>query len=391
VPDVAIVGGGIIGAACAHALARAGATVTLIERDELAAGASGRNQGWFVLPDDPVLAPMARTTLPVYLDVASSAELPVWIDDEPVGHLLVTLEDEEASVEESTLASARANGVAVEELDAAALHRAEPEISPSATGGWLVHHGHRVDPASLTVALALAAKDAGAEIRHHLRVRALTQERGVVRGVVTDDGRVDADMVLVAAGPWSASLLTPLGIDLPLSAARGWLVRIDPRPVSLGHLIEHAGWRDSPRRREATTQPVAGDVAIHGYPLAEVGALVHSHADGTVLVGSSREAWLTPEPADPSVPQRQLQAAIRLVPALAGARVLSSWWGLRPLSPDERPLIGMLGEGLMVATGHGSEGVILGAGTAALVTSMVLGTDPPFDALPFDPLRFTDR
>jgi len=60
VPDIAIVGGGIIGAACAYELSLAGASVTLIERDELAAGASGRNQGWFVLPEDPLLEPMAR-------------------------------------------------------------------------------------------------------------------------------------------------------------------------------------------------------------------------------------------------------------------------------------------------------------------------------------------
>ena len=91
--DVVIVGGGIIGAACAHELTRAGATVTLFERDELAAGASGRNQGWFVLPEDPLLEPMARATLPTYLSIADGAPLPVWIDREPVGHLLVALDE----------------------------------------------------------------------------------------------------------------------------------------------------------------------------------------------------------------------------------------------------------------------------------------------------------
>ena len=387
-PDVAIVGGGIIGAACAHALALAGATVTLIEREELAAGASGRNQGWFVLPEDSVLGPMARATLPVYLDVAASAEPTVWIDAEPVGHLLVALGDEDENGAEDALTAARANGVAIDWLDRTALRRLEPAIAPSATTGWLLQQGHRLDPASLTVALALEAKASGAEIRHHLRVRALREHQGTVRGVVTDDGRIDADTVLVAAGPWSTSLLTPLGIDLPVSAARGWIVHVDPGPTSLGHLIEHAGWRDSPARREAVARPLAGDVAAHGFPPAEVGALLHLHRDGTMLIGSSREAWITPEPEDPSVPQRQLRAAIRLVPALAEARVLSSWWGLRPVTPDERPLVGRVRDGLLVATGHGSEGVILGAGTAELVASLILGGGSPFDARPFDPLRF---
>ncbi|MGZ5214218.1 MAG: NAD(P)/FAD-dependent oxidoreductase, partial [Actinomycetota bacterium] len=172
-PDVAVVGGGIVGAACAYELARAGASVTLIERDELAAGASGRNQGWFVLPEDPVLEPMARATLPEYLDVAASAALPVWIDPEPVGHLLVALENEDVPRAQSALASAAAQGVEIRPLDATELREAEPTVTSDAVAGWLLHQGHRLDPAALTVALALAAKASGAEIRHHLRVRAL--------------------------------------------------------------------------------------------------------------------------------------------------------------------------------------------------------------------------
>ncbi len=161
-----------------------------------------------------------------------------------------------------------------------------------------------------------------------------------------------------------------------------------PTPGLLSHLVEQAGWRDSAQRKAAVSPPTAGDVASDGTPTAEVGALLHVHVDGTVLIGSSRQAWVTPEPEDTSVPARQLRAAIRLVPAVAEAPVLSSWWGLRPVTPDERPLIGPVADGLVVATGHGSEGVILGAGTAKLVAAMIAGNEPPFDPAPFDPMRF---
>lgn len=387
-PDVAVVGGGIVGAACAYELARAGASVTLIERDELAAGASGRNQGWFVLPEDPVLEAMARATLPEYLDVAASAALPVWIDPEPVGHLLVALEEQDVPRAQPALSAASDQGVVIRPLDAAELHEAEPAVAPDAVAGWLLDQGHRLDPAALTVALALAAKATGADIRHHVRARAFIEDGGAVRGVVTDDGPIHADTVVVAAGPWSASLLDPIGIRLPVSGARGWIVRVTPSSEPLHHLIEHAGWRDAPDRLDAVRRPTAGRVATEGMPEAEVGALLHLHPDGTVLVGSSRQAWITPEPEDPSVPRRQLAAAIRLVPSLAEARVLSTWWGLRPITPDERPVVGRVRDGLVVATGHGSEGVILGAGTAKLVTSIVVGGPPPFDPAPFDPFRF---
>ncbi|MGZ6545535.1 MAG: NAD(P)/FAD-dependent oxidoreductase [Actinomycetota bacterium] len=387
-PDVAVVGGGIIGAACAYELTRAGASVTLVERDELAAGASGRNQGWFVLPEDPALVPMARATLPEYLDVATSTPLPVWIDREPVGHVLVALEPEDVERARPATSSAAAHGVSIRSLDARELHEVEPAISPHAVAGWLLDQGHRLDPAALTVALALAAKAAGADIRHHLRVRALVEEGDAVRGVVTDDGPITADTVVVATGPWSTALLDPIGIRLPVSGARGWIVRTSGSTEPLRHLIEHAGWRDAPERLEAVKRPSAARVATDAVPRAEVGAILHLHPDGTVLVGSSRQAWITPEPEDPSVPRRQLAAAIAIVPSLAETQVLSTWWGIRPITPDERPIVGIVRDGLVVATGHGSEGVILGAGTAKLVTSIVLGASPPFDAGPFDPFRF---
>ncbi len=387
-PDVAVVGGGIIGAACAYQLTRAGASVTLIERDELAAGASGRNQGWFVLPEDPLLVPMARATLPEYLDVATSATVPVWIDREPVGHVLVALEPEDVERAQPALSSAAAHGVSIRPLDARDLRETEPAISTQAVAGWLLDQGHRLDPAALTVALALAAKTAGADIRHHLRARALLEEGDAVRGVVTDDGPIAADTVVVATGPWSTALLDPIGIGLPVSGARGWIVRTSASSEPLRHLIEHAGWRDAPERLAAVSRPSAARVATDVVPRAEVGAILHLHPDGTILVGSSRQAWITPEPEDASVPRRQLAAAIALVPSLAETRVLSTWWGIRPITPDERPLVGIVRDGLVVATGHGSEGVILGSGTAKLVTSIVLGGPAPFDSGPFDPFRF---
>jgi D-hydroxyproline dehydrogenase subunit beta len=388
VPDVAIVGGGIIGAACAYELSRAGASVTLIERDEFAAGASGRNQGWFVLPEDPELGPMARATLPTYLDVASSAALPVWIDREPVGHLLVALDREDVPRAQVALTAARSQGVGVQQLGPTELRQVEPAVSPDAVAGWLLDHGHRLDPAALTVALALTAKAASADIRHHVRVRAFVHDADTIRGVVTDDGPVLADTVIVAAGPWSTSLLDPIGVRLPVTGARGWIVRLRPSSGTLHHMIEHAGWRVAPQRLADVARPSAGSVARDGMPAAEVGAILHLHADGSVLVGSSRQPWLTPEPEEPGVPQRMVRAGIRLAPSLAEATVTSTWWGLRPITPDDRPLVGTVRDGLVVATGHGSEGVILGAGTAQLVASIVMGGPPPFDASPFDPFRF---
>jgi D-hydroxyproline dehydrogenase subunit beta len=385
-PDVIVVGGGIIGAACAYELTRAGAAVTLIEKEELAYGASGRNQGLWLLPDAPECVEMARRSLAMYLDAAPKAPLAVHLDREPYGLVLAATAPEDLDAPDAVGVAADA-GARVERLNASELHTLEPALADDLPGGWFVHDGHRLDPAALTVGLALLAADSGATIRHHVGARALVDEGERVTGVVTDDGVLKADEVVIAAGPWSPLLLQPVGVRLPVNAARGWLVRVRPATPPLGHLVEAAGWRGSVERWSAVRNPSAGDIAGGGLPTAELGPLLHPHDDGTVLIGSSRQAWLTPEPEDRTSVQRLLQAGIRLVPALADAEVLHAWWGLRPMSPDDRPFVGRVRDGLVVATGHGSEGVILGGGSAEVVRAAIVGDAPPFDPAPFDPLR----
>jgi glycine oxidase len=119
----------------------------------------------------------------------------------------------------------------------------------------------------------------------------------------------------------------------------------------------------------------------------DIAPMIQPSPDGSVLTGTSREPSFAADPLDLEVPRIVAAQASRLVPALAEAPVLSTWSGVRPVSPDERPLLGWVREGLFVATGHGSEGVILGAGSAEQVAALVLGAEPPFEPAPFDPLR----
>jgi glycine oxidase len=125
-----------------------------------------------------------------------------------------------------------------------------------------------------------------------------------------------------------------------------------------------------------------------GLETRDIAPMIQPAPDGSILTGTSREPSFAADAFDLEVPRIVAAQAARLVPALADAPVLSTWSGVRPVSPDERPLIGWAREGLFVATGHGSEGVILGAGSAELAAALVVGAEPPFDPEPFDPLRF---
>jgi glycine/D-amino acid oxidase-like deaminating enzyme len=134
---------------------------------------------------------------------------------------------------------------------------------------------------------------------------------------------------------------------------------------------------------------MAGELA-GGLPPAVVGSLLQPNRDGTLLAGASRQQVVTAEPEDPHVPLRIVRNAIRLAPALRHAEVLASWWGIRPCTPDGKPVVGFVDDGLLVATGHGSQGVILGAGTGRLAASLVTGSPPPFDPAPVRPDRFAN-
>lgn len=384
--DVIVVGGGIIGCATAYELARRGAKVTLLERSELAAGASGRNHGLLLSPLDPVMVPMARETAAAYDEIKDVAPIPLRLDPAPIGFLLAAGHDpaERAAGREEAEAAA-ACGVAVEDLDRSAIGELEPSLADDLTEGWLLEDGRRLDPAALTVSLALMARAHGADVRTHTAIRSLVVSDDRIRGVITDHGPIHAETVIIAAGPWTSSILRSVGVQLPVAGARGWLVHLAPAEAVVGRLVGRAGWHIPPSA-EPVPPPRAEDVA-HRNPAVDAGVLLQPNPDETILVGGSRQTAVTPEPEDPAVPQRLLREAIRLTPPLAKAEVLGAWWGIRPVTPDGRPILGEVADSLIVAAGHGSLGVILGGGTARLLAATIFDEPLPFDPAPFSPDR----
>ncbi|HJS26771.1 MAG TPA: FAD-binding oxidoreductase [Actinomycetota bacterium] len=390
-PDVVVVGGGIIGTACAFELARAGASVTLLEKDELAAGASGRNLGYLDTSKDPVLAPLARASLDRYLELGTDPPSPFFLDRAPIGTLAITIDEDEVEELEAWAAAAAAVGVPVERVGAS-VRELEPELSPDVVDAYLLHEGHRVDPLALTVSYGALARSEGATIRHHAPARRLVERGDRVVGVTTDDGVLEADVVVLAAGPWSSALARPLGIRLPVASARGWLVHAAPERPLFRHWVQSGARRLLRGEAVVATEPGPLLVSMRefgeGLATRDIAPMIQPAPDGSILTGTSREPSFAADAYDLEVPRIVAAQAARLVPALADAPVLSTWSGVRPVSPDERPMLGWARDGLFVATGHGSEGVILGAGSAELVAALVVDGKPAFDPAPFDPMRF---
>src|SRR4051794_14914899 len=203
-PDVAIIGGGIVGCALAAFLAEDGAHVRLYERDELAAGASGRNSGLLQHPMDEALTDVYADSLAHYSELGHGFTLP----REPVG-VLVVGEDPAVLEPARAEAAARFPELRPEALDAAALRVAEPVLAEG-LAGYRLATGRAVPPASATRAFAARAKAAGAAIEEGVPATPVVAG-GHATGVRTPVGEAAAGAVVVAAGPWTSALIDPTG------------------------------------------------------------------------------------------------------------------------------------------------------------------------------------
>jgi D-amino-acid dehydrogenase len=351
-PEIAVIGGGIAGCSVAALLAEAGAGVTLYEREEIAAGASGRNSGVIQHPMDPALVPLYERSLELYGALGQGFALP-----EETAGLLVVGRDAAALAADRDAAAAAFPELAPELLEGAALQAAEPALAGDLCA-YRLHTGRPVPPAAATRAWAERARGAGARIETGAAATVARRD-GRVEGVTvaaTGGGggrRVAADVVVVAAGPWTGAALGAAG-RRTVSPLWGVVaqVRLETPPR---HTIEQAGV-------EALTRPGGGPGSLF--------SIVTS--DGASGVGST----FTPEPLDATTTAPLLlERGAAYVPALATARIEGVRTCARPLSADGRPLLGPVPDtdGLYLLTGHGPWGISLGPGSAGVVADTILG------------------
>ncbi|MGI8427261.1 MAG: NAD(P)/FAD-dependent oxidoreductase [Actinomycetota bacterium] len=383
--DVVVVGGGIIGCSTAAELAGAGAAVVLVERREIAHGASGRNHGLIFYPQNPLTDPVYRASHGMYKALADEGTMNLQLDEHPVGFIILAAEESDWAAAEAEAMACKVGGVEVHRLDRRELTEAEPNLNEDLLGGWRIDDGYRLDPAALTLAFALMARLAGAEINTHTEVKQILVKAGRVRGVATDQGIIDAPVVVDAAGPWAPKVARSAGLDLAVLGARGWLLLTRPIEPMCSHLVESAGWHllaDDPGPSEITVGDYSS--AEQG-PKLDIGMLIQQNAGGNVLLGGSRAITLTEAPDGHEVARAIAASAVKALPDLAGVPLAAVWSGVRPMTADGLPFIGWLPgiEGFFAASGHGGQGIILGGGSGRLCAQMIMGAETFTDPTPF--------
>jgi glycine oxidase len=405
-PDVAIVGGGIVGCAVAYYLARAGARVTVLERDRIAAEASSAAAG--------MLAPLAEGAAPgPFLDLAlaSLSRFPsladelrgaTGIDVELLtpGLLRPALDETEAEEYRASLAWQRQQGLPVRWLDAAEARAIEPCLTPAVRGAVYSEAEHQVNPPRLTEALARAAAGHGAVLHLGASVRGLLREGDRIVGVRLADGELRADHVVLAAGAWAAACGEWLGVPVPVEPVKGQMLAILPSPGPGGR-----GGNSPSVMRGRGEAPVTGlppELGGGGGPRSGGGGRPLRHtlyardgylvpkADGTIYVGATVERAGYDRRVTAAGISHLLGLLGKLAPALADATFVRAWAGLRPGTPDHLPILGPVPgfKGVSLATGHYRNGILLAPITGELIAQAVLGQPTTLPLGPFSLGRF---
>jgi glycine/D-amino acid oxidase-like deaminating enzyme len=184
---------------------------------------------------------------------------------------------------------------------------------------------------------------------------------GRVRGVLTDAGPIDCDRVVIATGPRLRFLLRTAGLDLPVTATRGWLLEtgeVDPPPR---YAVEQALWPLQDEMGALVGAPTLAQVA-EGFSEEPglVSLLLGGRPAGHCLIGTSLSRSLLEEPEGPETVRRLAERAVRVSPALRDVPVVAAWSGRRALSPDGLPVVGAIPgvEGLDVAGAFSSIGMV---------------------------------
>jgi D-hydroxyproline dehydrogenase subunit beta len=339
----AVLGAGIVGAACAAALARDGWRVTVVEPAVVGGGATAAGMGHVVVMDDSE-AQFALTHYSRRLWDEASARLPASVEFERRGTLWVAADEEEMAEVRRKAEFYGSRGVRTEILGSRALAAAEPNLRAGLAGALLV-------PDDSVIYAPCAARwlleESGAELR--------------------PAGPVDADVTICAAGAWSAELVP----GLPVRPRKGHLAITDRYPEFLRHQIVELGYLKS----------------AHGDAAESVAFNVQPRATGQVLIGSSRQFGVTHGGVDAPVLSRMLGRALEYMPGLAALSVIRTWTGFRAATPDKLPLIGPCPERerWFLATGHEGLGITTSLATGKLVADLLAGREPAIDSRPYLP------
>jgi len=362
--DVAVVGGGIVGASCAWECARAGQRVALIEAGLTGGGATSANMGQ-ILTEYGSEAEFRLTQFSRRLWEDLQEELPASVEFDRIGSLWIASDEQEMQTLERQRDAYAQRGVPATLLDSSALAAEEPNLRRGLAGGMLTPDDLVIYPPPACDYLVDRAQALGTRVFRGRAARGF--ERSAVR--LVDGSLVTATAIVNAAGTASPTL-SP---GVPVRPRKGQLAITDRYPGWVHHQLVEMGYV------ERATGESPESISFNLQP----------RRTGQMLIGSSRQLGNDDPRVDPRMLRAMLDRAVEFAPALAALSVIRTWAGFRPATPDHLPLIGPWPrqEGVFLATGHDGLGVTTALATGRLLADQVAGRSSEIPIGPYLPAR----
>jgi glycine oxidase len=370
--DAVIVGGGVIGLTSAWRMAQRAMRVVVVDPEP------GRGASWVAAG---MLAPVTEVHYTeerlVALTMASARRWPSFASElesdagsavgyRTCGTLVVDADDDDRAWSDELYRFQCSLGLEVERLNARRVRQLEPNIAPGIRSGLLAKGDHQVQTRRLVAGLMTAATAHGV-LWHRAPVTSVEVVGGSVGGVHCDGDFLPAPVVVLAAGCWSGSIAgVPAGTVPPVRPVKGQILRL-------------AG----EARRTLLQLSVRG--LVQGSSIYLV-----PRADGSVVVGATVEERGFDTTVTAGAVYELLRDARHVVPGITELELVEARAGLRPGSPDNAPVVGTTAvTGLILATGHYRNGILLSPLTAEAVAALANGVEPPPEMAPFTPARFS--
>ncbi|MCC6889955.1 MAG: glycine oxidase ThiO [Hyphomicrobiales bacterium] len=367
---VAIIGAGVIGLGIAWRLALRGVAVEVFDRGKAGGGASYAAAGMLAAcceaePGEEALLALGRESQARWPGFAAELRAATGIDVElrDEGTLVVALTADDQARAHHHLAHQKKLGLPVEWLSAAETRRHEPHLAGKLAGALFSPQDHQVDNRKLSTALQLAAQAAGAVVHEHTPVKEIIVNGGRAAGIVLQDGRsIGADVVVLAAGAWSRTIegIAPTQRP-PVRPVKGQMIglKMDPAAPLIRHVVWAPGIYMVPRR------------------------------DGRLILGATVEEKAFDAALTAGGMLALLEAAWRTVPAIEELALDEMWVGHRPGSRDDAPILGPgPAQGLIYATGHHRNGILLAPVSADAIAALILNGTIDSAIRPFGVERF---
>lgn len=364
--DVAIAGGGLIGASIAFELAEAGLRVGVFERGEPGREASWASAGILSpAPESPSMismVPMARASMALYPALVASVEeiTGASVGFRTKGTIDILFSRDALSDLSTLIALHHGMGLKAEPLRPEDARELEPSLSSELEAAALRPDEASIDNRAFTQAMLEAAKKSGAEVFSDSGAVAIRREGDRCVGLKLQNENVDAKWTVIAAGCFSANIE---GVKeyAPVRPAKGQMISLRSDEVK----IERVLWGEK--------------------------VYIVPRNDGRILAGATVEYVGFDKHVTAGGVEKILAAAIEVVPGLASARIEETWAGLRPDSPDHLPIVGPTDSvGLLIATGHFRSGVLLTPITARLIREWITDRSVSIDWDRLSPMRFAN-